>query len=78
MELDVKTKTQDAANLCKNNCRCQSDGGRPDCAIINTVNSKVFFTEGRPPCDCPYQHSYGSAFMCMCPVRQDIYLKHKV
>ncbi|VGO22364.1 hypothetical protein [Pontiella sulfatireligans] len=78
MKLAVKTETLNAAGKCKHNHVCQTDGGLPHCAINETVNGKVFFTKDRETTGCPYQHSFGSAFMCMCPVRQEIYRKYKI
>ena len=78
MKLDVKKEILDAASQCDHNYICQSVGGKPYCKISDTVNAMVFFTEGKHQLGCNYQHPFGSSFMCTCPVRQEIYLKHKI
>lgn len=78
MKLDPKKNPTCTADQCKNNGICQSEGGQPYCRISETIGEKVYFTETRHPMGCPYQHSFGSAFMCTCPVRQEIYRKHKI
>lgn len=56
---------------------CLADGGKPHCTITETVGDKVFFVKERHPAGCPYQCSFGNAYMCLCPVHQDLHLKKR-
>jgi hypothetical protein len=78
MKLDVQDEILDQATQCKHNCICQGVGGKPHCRISDTVNGSVFFTPTRHPMGCPYQCSFGSTFMCTCPVRQEIYKQYRI
>jgi hypothetical protein len=78
MKLTVDQKTLCAVKHCQSNCACQAEGGSPRCRLSEIVDNKVFFTEGRGPGNCKYKQAFGSAGMCLCPVRQEIYRKHKV
>lgn len=59
--------------FCAPNCVCQTEGGEPYCKITGTVNNSIFFTASRHPDGCSRQHGFGSSYICMCPVRQEIY-----
>jgi hypothetical protein len=78
MKLDVDKKILALATKCQHHHICQAVGGKPHCAISETVNGSVFFTPCRHPVGCPYQCSFGSSFMCTCPVRQEIYKNHRI
>ena len=65
------------ADKCPHNFTCQSNGGKPQCTISESVGGTVLFTTSRPPAGCRYQCSFGSAFICSCPVRREIFRKHR-
>lgn len=65
------------APKCPNGYICQKPGGKPCCEIVESINDSVFFTKYRNPLGCPYQHSFGSAHMCSCPVRIELYRKER-
>ena len=65
------------ADKCPHNFICQSKGGKPHCTISESVGGTVLFTSGRPPLGCSYQSSFGSTFICSCPVRSEILRKHR-
>lgn len=78
MNCTVEKEILEKAKKCKHNFICQAVGGKPHCRISDTVNGSVFFTASRHPMGCAYQCSFGSAYMCTCPVRQEIYRKHRI
>ena len=75
MSLETKHKNKVEPPLCQNGCACQSAGGKPLCTISEAVNGKILFTECKQTPGCSFQHSFGSTFMCLCPVRLEIYRK---
>lgn len=73
MEKEIITETKIDTIEFGHNCVCQTEGGAPYCKITGTVNNSIFFTDTRHPDGCSRQHAFGSSFICMCPVRQEIY-----
>jgi hypothetical protein len=76
--MNIAPETVEKATKCPHNRVCLSVGGKPCCKIECTVNDIVFFTQEKTSTGCPYQASFGYSFMCTCPVRQEIFLKHRV
>lgn len=73
------TKTEkNVAVECARDCVCQTEGGAPCCKITEVVNDTIFFTESRHPDGCDRQYSFGSTFICTCPVRHDLYRMKKI
>ncbi len=75
MKTDIDKELLKKADKCPHNFICLTTGQKPRCAISEIVNDKVHFLECRPPFICNYQHSFGSSFICTCPVRKEIYKK---
>ena len=75
MKIEVKDETLEKATECKHHYICMAVGGKPHCKISESVGESVFFTESCHPLGCPYQCSFGSSFLCTCPVRQEIFKK---
>ncbi|WP_372807112.1 hypothetical protein [Pontiella sp.] len=74
----ISQKTLDAASNCKHNHICTTNEGKPFCTIESVVGNTVFFTGTRHTPGCVYQCSFGSAYMCTCPVRQELFVKHGI
>lgn len=78
MKYDVSRETLKKADRCPHHGICQTAGGKPHCEISESINSTVYFLTCTHPNGCSYQHSFGSSFMCSCPVRQEIYNKYHI
>ncbi|MDF7798158.1 hypothetical protein P4C99_01690 [Pontiellaceae bacterium B1224] len=75
MKKETSVKTQNGAVECAHNRICQTEGGAPHCNITCRVAGTIYFTDTRFPEICPMQHTYGSTYICTCPIRQEIYIK---
>ena len=78
MDYEIDEAIVKKADMCPHNQICLTAGGKPHCEIKETINDSVFFLKCRQPSSCAYQHSFGSAYMCSCPVRQEIYKKYRI
>jgi hypothetical protein len=75
MALKVNPETVKQADQCPRDHACLK-GGQTCCTIRNTINETVFFTTCEKPSHCPYQMAFGHLYMCNCPVRKELYIKH--
>ncbi len=73
----IDKNIQQKASKCPHGYICQQPGGKPCCKVTESINDSVFFTKSRNPLGCPYQHSFGSAHMCTCPVRIEMFRKNR-
>ncbi|MCF7817402.1 MAG: hypothetical protein K9M54_05925 [Kiritimatiellales bacterium] len=78
MKKNVNPATVENAVQCPHNHACLSKEGKPCCTIAETINNKVFFTHSKKPTACPCQMAFGNSFLCTCPVRHELYLKHRI
>lgn len=78
MKCIVNNEIRLQSDKCRNGYMCQALGGKPHCQISDSVNGLVFFLKCSNPLDCPYQHAFGSSFMCTCPVRQEVYREYRI
>ncbi len=65
------------ADKCVRGCRCQKGGAEACCKIKHSINDTVLFIASRCESYCPYQGTFGSAYTCLCPVRQELYRKNR-
>ena len=63
---------------CEKNISCMSEKRNELCKVIHNVEDKVCFVECLDTASCGYRLSFGSAFICTCPVRKAIYNKYHV
>jgi hypothetical protein len=66
------------ATQCGYHYVCVNAEQLPKCSIRKVVQRTLFFTQEKIPSCCFYQCPFGDAFMCTCPVRQELYLKYKI
>lgn len=78
MKDNVDKELLKKADKCPHDFICQAADEKPRCTISETVNGKVHFLECRSSFICNYQRSFGSSFICACPVRQEIYKKQGI
>lgn len=73
--LEVDERLKEQATRCRNEKHCLQ--GRGLCKVVDNVAEKVFFIEREPERSCCYCLSFGEAFYCNCPVRQELYRKYR-
>ncbi|MCF7847822.1 MAG: hypothetical protein K9M45_03140 [Kiritimatiellales bacterium] len=78
MKFDIHPEVVAKVTCCVHHHACLEEDGEVFCNIESTVNGTVFFVDRKMATHCPYQSSFGNAFHCTCPVRQEIYWKYKV
>ena len=78
METHIEDYILQATNKCKNNYSCLD--GKKDCIckIIHSNNNHTVQIEGKPVSACNYVLSMGDKMYCLCPVRNELYNRHKI
>ena len=78
MKTVIESYTLQATVKCKTNFSCLD--GKKDC-ICKIVHSNGHHTvqiEGKPVSVCNYILNIGSKMYCLCPVRNELYNRHKI
>jgi hypothetical protein len=78
MKIDPTSENMTAVAECNLNCDCHSAGCKPGCAISHVIHGDIYFTNSKHATGCAFEHPFGSSFMCLCPVRQELFRKQKV
>lgn len=78
MKAEATKEVQAKAPECTKDCGCLKPGGEPNCTVSGTVDGTILFTQTRASGGCTYQHSFGSSFICTCPVRKELFEKHNI
>ncbi len=74
--IDNEVSTQ--ASFCHRGKACLADADHEMCTITQCVNGQVHFVCGTKGSCCDYRISFGSGYICSCPVRIEIYRQHRV
>jgi hypothetical protein len=61
--------------------KCEKKGCLYDetimCRVERAIKTDLLFVQADPlKCSCNYCVTFGDSFMCLCPTRQEIYLKY--
>jgi len=71
--LEVDETVVNATTECTKNLRCLVSSRSELCQVKHCVQGKVHFIECERIEYCSYQMSFGTGFVCNCPVRKYIY-----
>ena len=77
-ETRITEETLKMADKCRKNHSCLS-GQRDDlCEVELNVENKIHFVKclGNEP--CPYRISFGYSFVCLCPVRKELFNRYNI
>ena len=54
------------------------DAQRDICKILACLKNNLYFIKCLNEDYCSYRMSFGADFLCMCPVRKDIYNRYRI
>ena len=81
-ELEMETRIEDyilqATNKCKKNFSCLNGQKDCICQIVHYNGHHTVQIEGKPVSACNYILSIGPKMYCLCPVRNELYNRHKI
>ena len=73
--MDIPVSIVDSAVNCGYNKACLDLNGFIPCEVKQSVNDKVIFVNNKRE-GCNYCMSFGNEFVCLCPIRKELYLNH--
>ncbi|MFZ3059066.1 MAG: hypothetical protein WA102_04925 [Candidatus Methanoperedens sp.] len=79
-----KTGIRVNEEILKNTTKCRKDfsclsGKRNDiCRVELAVNDKIHFVKCLSDEPCDYKKSFGYSFICICPVRKELYNMYNI
>ncbi len=79
-----KTEIKVNPEILKNTTECKKDfsclsGNRTDlCKVELNVNDKIHFVKCLSDEPCDYKKSFGYSFICICPVRKELYNRYNI
>lgn len=75
---DVSEETRHETIQCDKSFSCLKNDGKDLCKVRLGGNGPAHFVKCPEDNHCSYRLSYGGAYLCICPVRNEIYNKYKV
>ncbi len=79
MKFEIPEAIIKEAGKCTKNHQCVDGMSQnPLCEIQHYIKDKLVFIECKEDKICPYFISFGKTKLCECPVRKEIYERHKV
>ncbi len=78
MKCQASDDAQKATTKCERGFACLKEDGKPHCPVKDCINNQVYFVKCPDGKHCPYQHSFGTEHFCVCPIRKELFNKHKI
>ena len=83
MELKVSDEVIEKTTECSSNYYClennnslKCSANKSMCKVESAINNILFVDWDHK--DCHYKVGFGNSFMCMCPVRKEIYKRYNM
>ena len=78
MDYQVSDEAHSVATKCDKGFSCLKRERKDLCKVDFYIKGKVYFVKCLNEGYCPYKHPFGSSFFCSCPVRKELFDKHKI
>jgi len=66
------------ATRCKKNISCLRDENAEICKVELCIENKIHFIKCINSKPCSYKIPFGYSFVCICPVRKELYNRYKI
>jgi hypothetical protein len=77
-KIKISEDTLKKAGKCKKNYSCLS-GKRDDiCKVELNVEDKIHFVKCMSIEPCTYRISFGYSYVCLCPIRKELYNRYNI
>ncbi|MGD9612749.1 MAG: hypothetical protein AB7V22_07580 [Kiritimatiellia bacterium] len=78
MKPHASDRAQKATRQCRKDFACLKEGGAPGCAVEHCVDGKIHFLKCLKDKVCAYPQAFGYGCLCTCPVRKELFNKHRI
>ncbi|MBF0567128.1 MAG: hypothetical protein HQK89_18035 [Nitrospirae bacterium] len=75
--LEISEKIKKETSSCKKNFACLSDPNYVLCKADVIINDTIMVVKCLENNFCSYKMSFGDHFICHCPVRKEIFKRHR-
>jgi len=78
MDREVSPAVLEKTDKCSRGMKCLKEDEKPICKVDRLINGAGAFLKPNGADLCPYKMSFGSAYVCNCPTRYELYEKYNV
>jgi hypothetical protein len=78
MKIEVDETIVSRATKCKSKFGCLNSDKKVFCKIDKSIGDVIFVSAEKCGLHCDYMLPFGSSFICVCPIRNEIFRKYKV
>lgn len=78
MDIKISEDIKKDTTECKKNFSCLSCERKDLCKIEKFITNNLIYIEYMNKRYCTYQMSFGSNYVCNCPVRKELYNRYKI
>ncbi len=77
MNIKVDDNILQETTKCRKNFSCLS-GEKPICKVELCIENTIFFVKCASNESCSYKVPFGFSYVCVCPVRKELYNRYKI
>lgn len=78
MDVNVSDETLKATTKCTKEFECLKGDGASLCKVDRCIDGTVHYIEPGSQDNCPYHLDFGGCSCCRCPIRKELFNKHKI
>ena len=78
MDREVSQAALEKTDKCSHDMKCLKKDEKPICKVDRLINGVGAFLKPNGADLCPYKMSFGSAYICNCHTRYELYEKYSV
>jgi hypothetical protein len=78
MDREVSPAVLEKTEKCPRGMKCLEKDEKPICKVDRLINGAGAFVKSNGADICPYKMSFGSAYVCNCPIRYELFDKYGV
>lgn len=76
--MEINDDIKEQATECEKGMGCVKNKDHKICKVESFISDKVIFVKCLDTKYCGYKLSFGSFYVCTCPVRKEIFDKYKI
>jgi hypothetical protein len=77
LKIPVSTESIRKATKCRSDHSCLRGGHDCVCSVETSIANFGLFVKPAEHCTCSYKMSFGNGFICLCPVRYEIFMRSR-
>ena len=78
MNVEISEDALRKTERCPRGMQCLKNGGRPECRVERMVVGNGVFVYSKDFNICSYRISHARSYVCICPVRIELFQRYKI